>query len=162
MRLRPSFTFLQLNSDAPYHAEPIDVWGVGVILFTLLAGSMCKSSYQKRSHWFNNTPDTPWDEPTANSPEFCGYVNGSVFYEEPWSRIGELPLCALHLISCKDHRSMSFVSIALIRGLLCVNPAQRMTLDDAFQHPWCIRFVHSLLSDQTSQLTSYIPLDRVN
>ena len=34
-----SLTF-QLNSDAPYHAEPIDVWGVGVILFTLLVGSM--------------------------------------------------------------------------------------------------------------------------
>ena len=33
-------TAIQLNSDAPYHAEPIDVWGVGVILFTLLAGSM--------------------------------------------------------------------------------------------------------------------------
>ena len=31
---------IQLNSDAPYHAEPIDVWGVGVILFTLLVGSM--------------------------------------------------------------------------------------------------------------------------
>jgi len=33
-------TAIQLNSDAPYRAEPIDVWGVGVILFTLLVGSM--------------------------------------------------------------------------------------------------------------------------
>lgn len=32
---------IQLNSDDPYYAEPIDVWGVGVILFTLLVGSMC-------------------------------------------------------------------------------------------------------------------------
>lgn len=29
----------QLNMDAPYRAEPIDIWGIGVILFTLLAGS---------------------------------------------------------------------------------------------------------------------------
>lgn len=30
----------KLNSDDPYHAEPIDVWGVGVILYSLLVGSM--------------------------------------------------------------------------------------------------------------------------
>ncbi len=29
----------QLNSNVPYEAEPIDVWGIGVILFTLLTGS---------------------------------------------------------------------------------------------------------------------------
>jgi len=43
--VKPSQTTLnwltkgQLNGNAPYHAEPIDVWGIGVILFTLLAGS---------------------------------------------------------------------------------------------------------------------------
>jgi serine/threonine-protein kinase Chk1 len=31
---------MQLNSDKPYAAEPIDAWGVGVILFTMIAGSM--------------------------------------------------------------------------------------------------------------------------
>lgn len=30
---------MQLNSDKPYAAEPIDAWGVGVILFTMIAGS---------------------------------------------------------------------------------------------------------------------------
>jgi serine/threonine-protein kinase Chk1 len=30
----------ELNSDKPYAAEPIDAWGVGVILFTMIAGSM--------------------------------------------------------------------------------------------------------------------------
>ncbi|KIM47281.1 hypothetical protein M413DRAFT_23502 [Hebeloma cylindrosporum] len=92
----------ELNSDQPYYAEPIDVWGVGVILFTLLVGN------------------TPWDEPTMSSPEFCGYANGSIFSEEPWNRIPAEPL-------------------SLIRGLLTVDPANRMTLNDAFQHPWCMR-----------------------
>ena len=30
---------IKLNGSQPYHAEPIDVWGCGVILFTLLVGS---------------------------------------------------------------------------------------------------------------------------
>lgn len=29
----------QLNVKGPYRAEPVDVWGAGVILFTLLVGS---------------------------------------------------------------------------------------------------------------------------
>ena len=30
---------VQLGLDTPYEAEPVDVWGIGVFLFTLLAGS---------------------------------------------------------------------------------------------------------------------------
>ncbi|KAF8883805.1 kinase-like domain-containing protein [Infundibulicybe gibba] len=92
----------ELNSDAPYHAEPIDVWGMGVILYTLLAGN------------------TPWDEPTIHSPEFVRYVSGQIFKEVPWNRLG-------------DH------ALSLIRGMLTVNPANRMTLSDVFEHPWCTR-----------------------
>ncbi|KAF7974169.1 hypothetical protein HWV62_13295 [Athelia sp. TMB] len=92
----------ELNTDAAYEAAPIDVWGVGVILYTLLAGN------------------TPWDEPTKQSPEFCRYRSGEIFKELPWSRIDPLAL-------------------SLIRGLLTIDPAQRMTLANVYEHPWCIR-----------------------
>ncbi|KAI0696596.1 kinase-like domain-containing protein [Cytidiella melzeri] len=58
----------ELNSHIPYEAEPIDIWGIGVILFTLLAGS------------------TPWDEPTQKSYEWSRYLTGECFNDDPWSR----------------------------------------------------------------------------
>ncbi|KIY43505.1 CAMK/CAMKL/CHK1 protein kinase [Fistulina hepatica ATCC 64428] len=91
----------ELNSKKPYSAEPIDVWGMGVILFTMVAGN------------------TPWDEPTERSPEFVAYVNGEIFAEDPWNRLGESVL-------------------SLLRGLLTVDSSRRMTLADAAQHPWCM------------------------
>ncbi|KAF8992340.1 CAMK/CAMKL/CHK1 protein kinase [Cyathus striatus] len=91
----------ELNKDEPYAAEPVDVWGMGVILFTLIAGN------------------TPWDEPTIHSPEFCHYVSGSIFYDDPWNRISE-------------------TALSLICGMLTVDPSERMTLAEVFQHPWCL------------------------
>ncbi|KAF4586107.1 Chk1 protein kinase [Pleurotus pulmonarius] len=64
----------ELNSDDPYNAEPVDVWGVGVILFTMLAGN------------------TPWDEPTLHSPEYVRYMSGKIFSEDPWNRLGDSAL----------------------------------------------------------------------
>ena len=31
--------------------------------------------------------DTPWDEPTQNSAEFCAFVDGTLLEMDPWSRI---------------------------------------------------------------------------
>ncbi|KAJ7725700.1 kinase-like domain-containing protein [Mycena metata] len=92
----------ELNSDRPYEAEPIDVWGVGVILYTLLAGN------------------TPWDEPTKHSVEFTRYLSGEIFQEEPWNRFSD-------------------TALSLLQGLLTIDPRERFTLEDAFQHPWCMR-----------------------
>ncbi|KAI0288298.1 CAMK/CAMKL/CHK1 protein kinase [Russula brevipes] len=91
----------ELNTDKPYGAEPIDVWGVGVILFTMIAGN------------------TPWDEPTRRSYEFSRYLSGSFIDDAPWNR-------------------MPAPVFSLITGLLTVNPRDRMTLTDAFQHPWVL------------------------
>ncbi|KDQ17483.1 hypothetical protein BOTBODRAFT_29660 [Botryobasidium botryosum FD-172 SS1] len=59
----------ELNTSRPYKAEPVDVWGVGVIFFTFLVGS------------------TPWDEPTVSSPEYNAYLSGEIYDIDPWSRI---------------------------------------------------------------------------
>ncbi|KAF8992327.1 kinase-like domain-containing protein [Cyathus striatus] len=71
----------ELNKDEPYAAEPVDVWSIGVILFTLIAGN------------------TPWDQPTLHSPEFCYYVSGSIFHDDPWNRTSETALSSLVFIA---------------------------------------------------------------
>ncbi|ETW75543.1 hypothetical protein HETIRDRAFT_331300, partial [Heterobasidion irregulare TC 32-1] len=70
-------TRFQLDSEDPYQAEPIDVWGVGVILFTMLVGN------------------TPWDEPTKRSYEYSRYITGKIFDDDPWKRIGKVTLSLL-------------------------------------------------------------------
>ncbi|KAG2134161.1 kinase-like domain-containing protein [Suillus bovinus] len=92
----------EVHYETPYEAEPIDVWGIGIILFTLLVGN------------------TPWDQSTAQSSEFCQYLSGEIFDEPPWDRIGT-------------------EALALICGLLTVEPEKRMTLAEVFAHPWCTR-----------------------
>ncbi|KAJ3550876.1 hypothetical protein NM688_g4979 [Phlebia brevispora] len=59
-----------LGLEIPYEAEPIDVWGIGVILFTLLSGN------------------TPWDEPTEHTYEYQRYLSGECFDDDPWNRLG--------------------------------------------------------------------------
>ncbi|KAI0635345.1 CAMK/CAMKL/CHK1 protein kinase [Trametes polyzona] len=61
----------EMRGSEPYAAEPIDVWGSGVILFTLLAGN------------------TPWDEPTRGSHEFVQYLTGESFNYDPWNRFSD-------------------------------------------------------------------------
>ncbi|GAA5938566.1 uncharacterized protein JCM15063_005356 [Sporobolomyces koalae] len=65
----PPYAAPELAHPAPYAAEPVDVWSAGVLLFALLVGN------------------TPWDEPTQNSPEFCAFVDKSLLGMDPWSRI---------------------------------------------------------------------------
>ncbi|KAI0367313.1 CAMK/CAMKL/CHK1 protein kinase [Pilatotrama ljubarskyi] len=61
----------EMRGSEPYAAEPIDVWGSGVILFTMLAGN------------------TPWDEPTRGSYEFVQYLTGECFDLQPWKRFDD-------------------------------------------------------------------------
>ncbi|OWZ66266.1 hypothetical protein AYX14_02491 [Cryptococcus neoformans] len=84
-----------------YAAEPVDIWGMGVVLYTLLVGN------------------TPWDEPSESSPEFCAYRTGELFNYDPWTRIrGQ--------------------ALDILKGLLCIDPQQRLTISGIKHHPWCM------------------------
>ncbi|CAE6447974.1 unnamed protein product [Rhizoctonia solani] len=89
----------ELSTNEPYAAEPVDIWGAGVILFTLFVGN------------------TPWDEPTANSPEFVSYARGEIFQYEPWNRIES-------------------EALAFLRSILTITPKKRATMAQIKAHPW--------------------------
>ncbi|KAK6908880.1 hypothetical protein I203_102885 [Kwoniella mangroviensis CBS 8507] len=84
-----------------YHAEPVDIWGMGVVLYTLLVGN------------------TPWDEPSDASPEFCAYRTGELLQYDPWTRIrGQ--------------------ARAILLAMLTIDPSQRITMEGIKSHPWCM------------------------
>ena len=93
------------------------------------------------------------------------YLTGEIFDEDPWNRLGENALCRLNKSGPRRRRSSTSPS-ALIRGLLEVDPNERMTLDEAWEHPWCRRYalslhyisLHLLIhTRRTSQLASQGP-----
>ncbi|WVQ78984.1 hypothetical protein IAT38_001076 [Cryptococcus sp. DSM 104549] len=86
-------------SGQGYAAEPVDIWGMGVVLYTLLVGN------------------TPWDEPSDTSPEFCAFRTGELLQYDPWTRISG---------TAKDF---------LLR-MLCIDPRQRITMEAVKVHPW--------------------------
>ena len=61
----------------PYHGPCVDAWSCGVVLFVLLVGN------------------TPWDEPTAYSPEYRIYKTGdhSKLNFDPWTRLNPGVMC---------------------------------------------------------------------
>ncbi|KDN36029.1 hypothetical protein RSAG8_11115, partial [Rhizoctonia solani AG-8 WAC10335] len=95
----------ELSTNEPYAAEPVDIWGTGVILFTLFVGN------------------TPWDEPTANSPEFVSYARGEIFQYEPWNRVEP-------------------EALAFLRSILTITPKKRTTIAQIKAHPWFNRPSH--------------------
>jgi serine/threonine-protein kinase CHEK1 len=65
------------QKGSPYHGPPVDAWSCGVVLFVLLVGN------------------TPWDEPTAYSPEYRLYKSGysRLLSYDPWNRLDPSVLC---------------------------------------------------------------------
>ncbi|KAK4047311.1 Chk1 protein kinase [Microbotryomycetes sp. JL201] len=95
----PPYAAPELAHSAPYAAEPIDVWSAGVLLFTLLVGN------------------TPWDEPTRNSPEFAAFLDRSLLKTEPWNKINKGLL-------------------RFLLRLLEVDAGQRATIHDIEREDW--------------------------
>jgi len=91
------------NADGGYYPNISDTWSCGVVLFVLLVGN------------------TPWDEPTKRSYEFCEYIETEGRpKDELWQKI---PQSAL----------------SLLRGMLKMNPAERFGLEEIRRHPWFTR-----------------------
>src|SRR5690606_36678730 len=88
---------------AEYRGDFVDIWSCGVLLFVMLVGN------------------TPWDEPTNNSYEFCEYVehNGKLD-TDLWANV---PTAAR----------------SLLRGMMKINPEERFTIEDIRRHPWFTR-----------------------
>ncbi|GAA5878016.1 hypothetical protein JCM3774_005981 [Rhodotorula dairenensis] len=102
----PPYAAPELARAQPYAAEPIDVWSAGIVLFALLFGN------------------TPWDEPTQNSPEFCAFLDGSIFAHDPWRRLGS-----------PDESAVS----QLVLTILTVDPSQRPRLKDIERMDWYLQ-----------------------
>ncbi|BGO94236.1 hypothetical protein NBRC10512_006870 [Rhodotorula toruloides] len=102
----PPYAAPELARAQPYAAEPIDVWSAGVVLFALLFGN------------------TPWDEPTSNSPEFSAFLSGEIFAHDPWRRLGSA-------------RSSAVAQMLL--AMLTVDPEKRPRLKDVERMDWYLQ-----------------------
>ncbi|ODN77535.1 hypothetical protein L202_04708 [Cryptococcus amylolentus CBS 6039] len=88
-----------------YAAEPVDIWGMGVVLYTLLVGN------------------TPWDEPGDNSPEFCAYRTGELLNYDPWTRIrGQARAILLSMLHIDPQQRITIEGIK--QHPWCMTPSQ--------------------------------------
>lgn len=70
--------------------------------------------------------DTPWDEPTSNSPEFTAFLSGEIYAHDPWRRLG-------------SPRSSAVAQMLL--AMLTVDPEKRPRLKDVERMDWYLQCV---------------------
>jgi serine/threonine-protein kinase Chk1 len=110
---------------------------MGVVLYTLLVGS---KSFSFPRETRDDHADTPWDEPTENSPEYAEYLTGELLKYDPWTRIrgqtrGTIPT-ALSIMILAD-----MAEVAILLGMLTVNPNRRITIEGIKSHSWSMTCV---------------------
>ncbi|KIJ31778.1 hypothetical protein M422DRAFT_53242 [Sphaerobolus stellatus SS14] len=63
-----------------YQAEPVDIWVIHLYdTQSYLDWCLCL--------------DTPWDQPTEDSPEYARFLSGRILHEDPWNRIPQDAMC---------------------------------------------------------------------
>lgn len=119
----PHFMAPEVVKREPY-GKPVDVWGCGVILFILLSG--CLPFYGTKERLFEaiikgkykvrGVRRRPVSGPAGSRP-FLKNVSVAQMNPRQWAHISE---------SAKD----------LVRRMLMLDPAERITVYEALNHPW--------------------------
>jgi serine/threonine-protein kinase Chk1 len=113
---------------------------MGVVLYTLLVGSESSSDpWDKRCL----SSDTPWDEPSDNSPEYKAYLTGELLQYDPWTRIRGQARCESEPSLHVEEKGERTDKPAVLLGMLTIDPNSRLTMDGITSHPWCMTWVSS-------------------
>jgi hypothetical protein len=114
---------LPRRNATPYEAEPIDVWGIGIILFTLLPSNPSSPIHFNKLFKLSFPYDTPWDKFTAQLSEFCQYIMGEIFDEPPWNRLETeahvsttIPECKGAIFQIFAYSSVNYVVQVMEKG----------------------------------------------
>ncbi|XP_057573489.1 peripheral plasma membrane protein CASK isoform X2 [Hippopotamus amphibius kiboko] len=110
----PHFMAPEVVKREPY-GKPVDVWGCGVILFILLSG--CLPFYGTKERLFEGIIKGKYKLLTSWFPRQCASFQQLLMNPRQWSHISE---------SAKD----------LVRRMLMLDPAERITVYEALNHPW--------------------------
>jgi serine/threonine protein kinase len=110
------YTAPEIVKDERY-SKSVDMWALGCVLYTLLCGfppfydESINVLTEKVARGYYTFLSPWWDDISAE-----GKVNSPFFWFIPAER---------------------FIAKDLITHLLCVDPAQRYTIDEFLAHPWC-------------------------
>lgn len=113
------YTAPEIVKDERY-SKSVDMWALGCVLYTLLCGfppfydESINVLTEKVARGYYTFLSPWWDDTSAS-----GLCNGT-FYLVVHTDVGKL-------LTVKD----------LITHLLCIDPAQRYTIDEFLAHPWC-------------------------
>ena len=110
------YTAPEIVKDERY-SKSVDMWALGCVLYTLLCGF-----------------PPFYDESINVLTEKV--ARGYYTFLSPWWDDISLSGRSLVLLTLRS-KMTSFVAKDLITHLLCVDPAQRYTIDEFLAHPWC-------------------------
>lgn len=112
------YTAPEIVKDERY-SKSVDMWALGCVLYTLLCGFPP----------FYDESINVLTEKVAR-----GYYT---FLSPWWDDISASGLCGVFFFNTNIDASTLTLAKDLITHLLCIDPAQRYTIDEFLTHPWC-------------------------